>query len=159
MHRNLIFLVALTAGANLALSHVGVSNLPSLSTKTYPDDKVIATAAASSSVSGEATIPTSILNLAKSIIGAGVLSLPSGVAFLSDSPVALVPAGLVCATMGVLAAYSFSLIGKSCDKHKSRSFQDAWAKSVDPKTAWLISAGITAKCLLASLAYSIIIGM
>lgn len=107
---------------------------------------------------GEASLATSTFNLAKSIIGAGVLALPSGVAFFSDQPGALVPAGLLCTFMGVLAAYSFSLIGKACEQHNASSFQDAWAKSVDPSSAWLISAGITAKCFFASLAYSIIIG-
>ena len=35
---------------------------------------------------------TSTFNLAKNIIGAGVLSLPNGVAYFSDAPSALVPA-------------------------------------------------------------------
>jgi amino acid permease len=107
---------------------------------------------------GEASIATSTFNLAKSIIGAGVLALPSGVAFFSESPKALVPGITICTVMGLLAAYTFSLIGKACEQHNATSFQEAWAKSVDPKTAWMISAGITAKCFFASLAYSIIIG-
>jgi amino acid permease len=110
------------------------------------------------SMSEGATISSSTFNLAKSIIGAGVLSLPSSVAYFSDKPASLIPAGLISLTMGLVAAYSFSLIGKACDQHKADSFQDAWAKSVDPKSAWLISFAITCKCFLASLAYSIIIG-
>ena len=107
---------------------------------------------------GEATIASSTFNLAKSIIGAGVLSLPSGVAFFSDSAGALVPAVSILTCMGLVAAYTFSLIGKACEQHGATTFKEAWAKSVDPKTAWLISGGITAKCFFASLAYSIIIG-
>jgi amino acid permease len=107
---------------------------------------------------GEATIATSTFNLAKSIIGAGVLSLPSGVAFFSDAPMALLPAIAICSVMGLVAGYTFSLIGKACEQHNATSFQEAWAKSVSPKTAWMISGGITAKCFFASLAYSIIIG-
>lgn len=107
---------------------------------------------------GEASIAASTFNLAKSIIGAGVLSLPSGVAFFSDAPMALVPAVAICTVMGLVAGYTFSLIGKACEQHNATSFQEAWAKSVDPKSAWMISGGITAKCFFASLAYSIIIG-
>lgn len=107
---------------------------------------------------GEASVLSSIFNLAKSVVGIGVLSLPGGAAFLSDSPITLVPACLVGALMGTLAAYSFSSIGKACDMHQSKSFQDVWAKSVSARTAWMVSAGITAKCLMASLACSIIIG-
>jgi hypothetical protein len=107
---------------------------------------------------GEATIAASTFNLAKSIIGAGVLALPSGVAFFSDAKMALLPAIAICTVMGLTAAYTFSLIGKACEQHGATSFQEAWSKSVSPKTAWMISGGITAKCFFASLAYSIIIG-
>ena len=107
---------------------------------------------------GDATVAASTFNLAKSIIGAGVLSLPSGVAFFSDSPLALLPASAILAFMGLLAAYTFSLIGRACERHGAKTFKDAWSKSVDPNSAWMISGAITAKCFFASLAYSIIIG-
>jgi sodium-coupled neutral amino acid transporter 11 len=107
--------------------------------------ELVAAASSDKVLGGTATISSSVFNLAKSIVGAGVLSLPSGVAFFSDSPAALVPAGALTLVMGALAAYSFSLIGRACEQHKTKSFQDTWAKSVDEKTAWLISAGITAK--------------
>lgn len=59
---------------------------------------------------GEAGIATSTFNLAKSIIGAGVLSLPSGVAFFADEKAALIPSSIICIVFGLIAAYSFSLI-------------------------------------------------
>ena len=120
----------------------------------------VETKAPSSSITkgGEATVATSTFNLAKSIIGAGVLSLPSGVAFFSNSPVALLPASGILVFMGLLAAYTFSLIGRACDQHNAKTFQEAWSKSVSPDSAWIISGAITAKCFFASLAYSIIIG-
>jgi hypothetical protein len=108
--------------------------------------------------SGEASIASSTFNLAKSIIGAGVLSLPSGVAFFADEPSAIIPSSIICTVFGIVAAYSFSLIGKICKEYNAKSFQEAWEKSVSPKTAWLISGSITALCFMASLAYSIIIG-
>jgi sodium-coupled neutral amino acid transporter 11 len=60
--------------------------------------------------------------------------------------------------MGLLSAYTFSIIGKACEKHNSTTFKDVWSKSVGPNSAWAISGAITAKCFFASLAYSIIIG-
>lgn len=45
---------------------------------------------------GDATISSSTFNLAKSIIGAGVLSLPSGVAFFSDKPTGKVIDACTC---------------------------------------------------------------
>ena len=106
---------------------------------------------------GESSVASSVFNLAKAIVGCGVLSLPSGIAFFSDAPTAVLPASIVCAAMGVMAAYCFSMIGRACEQHGVTSFQDCWAKSVDEKSAWLISASITTMCFLASLAYSIII--
>lgn len=84
---------------------------------------------------GDATIPTSVFNLAKSIIGAGVLSLPNGVAVFADgSTSALIPSSIICTIFGLAAAYSFSSIGRVCKEYDSKSFQDVWAKSVDPKS-------------------------
>ena len=100
---------------------------------------------------------SSVFNLAKAIVGCGVLSLPSGIAFFSDAPTAVLPASIVCAAMGIISAYSFSVLGSACEQHGVSTFQDCWAKSVDEKSAWLISASITTMCFLASLAYSIII--
>jgi sodium-coupled neutral amino acid transporter 11 len=122
------------------------------------DVSIVAQSSASKAKGGEATVTTSTFNLAKSIIGAGVLSLPSGVAFFSDSPLALLPATAILTVMGLLSAYTFSIIGKACEKHNSTTFKDVWSKSVGPNSAWAISGAITAKCFFASLAYSIIIG-
>jgi hypothetical protein len=107
---------------------------------------------------GQASLASSTFNLAKSIVGAGVLSLPAGVAFFSDSPSALLPASIICAVFGIVAAYSFSSIGRVCRDTKSHSFQEAWEKTVDKNSAWLISGSITSMCFLASLTYSIVIG-
>lgn len=115
------------------------------------------TASAPAIKGGESSVASSVFNLAKAIVGCGVLSLPSGIAFFSDAPAAVLPASAVCASMGVMAAYCFSIIGRACEQHGVTSFQDCWAKSVDEKSAWLISASITTMCFFASLAYSIII--
>eukprot|EP01038_Epipyxis_sp_PR26KG_P006856 gene6856-9390_t len=107
---------------------------------------------------GTSTTATSIFNLAKTILGAGVLSLPYGVASFSDDVNALYPASIMLVIMGLLSAYSFSSIGKICEKYNVRTFSDAWAKSVDPNSAKFISFIITFKTFFACLAYSIIIG-
>ena len=107
---------------------------------------------------GKSSIAVSTFNLAKSVIGAGVLSLPSGVAFLADESSSLIPASIVCTIFGIVAAYSFSIIGKVCKETDSKSFMEAWDKTVSPNSAWLITGSITSLCFLASLAYSIILG-
>lgn len=103
-------------------------------------------------------IGPSILNLAKTILGAGVLSLPSGIALFSDSKQALFPATVLLAVMGAASAYSFSSIGKACQLHKVTSFSDAFAKSFNLTSGAAMSSIITFKTFFACLAYSIVIG-
>tara|TARA_B110000090_G_C12993429_1_gene297536 strand:+ start:45 stop:467 length:423 start_codon:yes stop_codon:yes gene_type:complete len=102
-------------------------------------------------------ILTSVLTSELNFTG-GVLSLPSGISFFSDAPGAILPASVICTVMGLMAAYTFSNIGRACEKHKVNNFQDAWSASVGPKYAWMISVSITSMCFTASLAYSILIG-
>eukprot|EP01035_Chromulina_nebulosa_P056542 gene56542-77486_t len=108
--------------------------------------------------SGTSTIMASIFNLAKTILGAGVLSLPFGVASFSDKPSALYLASFLLVLMGATSAYSFSSIAQACKLHGVTTFSEAWAKSVSPSSAYLISFIITFKTFFACLAYSIIIG-
>lgn len=114
--------------------------------------------APASMASKKASASVSTFNLAKNIVGAGVLSLPNGVAYFSDSPGALIPANILLFLSGTISAYSFSLIGRACAQHKTSNFQDTWAKSVNPSTAKLINGGITLMCFFTVLSYSIIIG-
>lgn len=107
---------------------------------------------------GTADISTSIFNLAKVILGAGVLSLPSGIAAFSDSSDALLPATILLGFMGVVSAYSFSIIGKACKIHGVSSFTTAWAASVGEGSAPFIATMITVKTFFACLAFSIILG-
>ena len=108
--------------------------------------------------SGSSTVSSSVFNLAKCILGAGVLSLPSGIALFSDSKQAIVPAIGLLSFMGLASAYSFSSIGKACELHGVNTFADAYAKSFNVTSGYALSSVITFKTFFACLAYSIIIG-
>lgn len=147
------FALPKTQTGSLALHH---ARQPlKMSDAAVPVPEVVA---AAPSRGGDSSVATSTFNLAKSIIGCGVLSLPSGISFFSDAPGAILPASVICTVMGLMAAYTFSNIGRACEKHKVNNFQDAWSASVGPKYAWMISVSITSMCFTASLAYSILIG-
>jgi amino acid permease len=60
---------------------------------------------------GDASIPNEVFNVIKSIVGAGVLGLPAGIASFGNAPTAVVPAMLLLVTIGYLSATGFSLIG------------------------------------------------
>lgn len=113
---------------------------------------------ASHSEGGTASIADSSFNLAKCILGSGVLSLPGGVAFFTNSKIGVIPANLLTIVMGVLSTISFNNIGRACEESGASSMQEAWEKSVSTRTAFIIGLFVTFLCFSANLAYSIIIG-
>jgi amino acid permease len=113
--------------------------------------------AAGESGTGTATIPNEVFNLVKSIVGAGVLSLPYGVAYFGNAPGALFPAVSLIAVMGALSAYTFGLIGRVCQRTGTESYAAAWDESVGKKTSWLIAFSCFIDCFAGNLSYSMIL--
>jgi hypothetical protein len=107
---------------------------------------------------GTATVASSTFNLGKCILGAGILSLPGGVAKFSDSVNGLYPASALLLMMGLISGYTFKSIGKACSLHGVETFAEAWGASVDEKSAPAVLSIVTFKTFFACLAYSIIIG-
>ncbi|KAL7548095.1 hypothetical protein ACHAWF_011382 [Thalassiosira exigua] len=106
---------------------------------------------------GTATIPNEIFNLVKSIVGAGVLSLPAGIAAFGDAPSATIPAAVLIGVIGFFSAYGFSLIGRVCSYTGGRSYRDAWSGSVGDETSWIPAATCTFKTCFATVSYSMIL--
>ncbi|CAJ1334088.1 unnamed protein product [Effrenium voratum] len=94
-----------------------------------------------------AATAASTANLAKNIVGAGVLSLPAGAAKVVDAAegefghesciLALV---VMYIFFGALNAYGFYLIGEVCELTGARTYQEAWTKTLGKRLAWLPSA-------------------
>lgn len=106
---------------------------------------------------GTATIPNEILNLVKSIVGAGVLSLSSGVAAFGDAPSALIPSSFLIALMGSVSAYTFSMIARVCLWTKATSYADAWEKTVGAQTSWIVASSSAFDCFAGCLTYSMVL--
>jgi hypothetical protein len=86
---------------------------------------------------GTATIPNEVFNLVKSIVGAGVLSLPAGIAAFGNAPSAIFPAVALISIIGGFSAYGFSLIGRVCSYTGGQSYRGAWSKCVGDETSWI----------------------
>lgn len=148
-------------GRSSVISNTG-GNVAVSTNPHHRDIRILAAAkpkAAPVATGGTSDLSSSILNLAKTILGAGVLSLPSGIALFSDAKHATVPAIALLALMGLASAYSFSSVGKACQQHGVSSFSEAFAQSLGLSSGRVISTIITLKTFFACLAYSIIIGM
>lgn len=98
-----------------------------------------------------------IFNLVKSIVGAGVLSLPAGIAAFGDASSAIFPAMVLITVIGAISAYGFSLIGRICAVTDSKSYREAWDKTIGTSTSWIAAFSSTFSCLFANLAYSMIL--
>ncbi|CAB9507105.1 Putative sodium-coupled neutral amino acid transporter 11 [Seminavis robusta] len=105
---------------------------------------------------GTATIPNEIFNLVKSIVGAGVLSLPAGIAAFGNAPSALLPAIVLIAIMGAISAYTFSMIARVCRMTHATSYADCWDKTRG-NMAWIVAASSALDCFAGNLTYSMVL--
>eukprot|EP00804_Cyclotella_cryptica_P021243 CCRYP_001528-RJ/>CCRYP_001528-RJ protein AED:0.22 eAED:0.22 QI:55/0.2/0.16/1/0.4/0.33/6/0/502 len=106
---------------------------------------------------GTASISNEIFNLVKSIVGAGVLSLPAGIATFGNAPTAIIPAVSLITIIGFFSAYGFSLIGRVCSYTGGKSYREAWSESVGEESSWIPAATCTMKTCCAVLSYSMIL--
>eukprot|EP00985_Skeletonema_marinoi_P006203 scaffold2690_cov168-Skeletonema_marinoi.AAC.9 len=109
------------------------------------------------STEGTATIPDEVFNLVKSIVGAGVLSLPAGIAAFGNAPSALIPATFLTLFTGGISAYTFMLIARVCKMTGATSYADAWDKTRGTKTAWIVALSSALDCFMGNLSYSMIL--
>ena len=107
---------------------------------------------------GTASIPNEVFNLVKGIVGAGVLSLPAGMAKMGNAPSTIIPAMALIATIGALSGYGFALIGRVCALTDTTSYRGAWEASVSKQSSWIPAVSVTLKTVAATLAYSMILG-
>jgi hypothetical protein len=114
--------------------------------------------------SGTATIGNEILNLVKNIVGSGGFSLPAGMAAFANAPSAILPTMIVIILLGMITAYSFSLLGRICSVTRSTTYQQAWDRSFQSANRnygsnfqTLVGMVVTAKAIVGCWSYSIII--
>ena len=127
-------------------------------TRRAPVPKLRVPAEAGGAVASKSSVTSSTLNLAKNIVGAGVLSLPAGIAACSASKKAAVPACGLIAGLGLVSAYCFALVGRACAATGTTTYRGAWESAVDKDSGALITGITTFKTLVGCIAYCIIIG-
>jgi len=117
-------------------------------------------AAADAAVPGPAGVsPTAMtLNLAKNIVGSGVLALAAGVAAFSGSRTALLPSMVLLLLLGGISGYTFSTIGRVGEAVGADTYRDTWSKVFGEKSGILPDATVVFMTAVAGLAYAIIIG-
>jgi len=117
--------------------------------KTTPIESTPDTSLPSQSSSERTTI-----NLVKTIVGAGVLTLPCGMARLSENGVLPTEIIVISTTLlvvfGGLAAFGFSLVGSICARTNAKTYSEAWGRTVSEDTTWLPSIIAVSLCFTGS---------
>ena len=89
------------------------------------------------------TIGQLTVNIANSVVGFAVLTLPSGMERLSDSGMTTMSAlKLACALLvifGAINAWTFALIGEACERTGAKSYTAAWSLLIGPMTAGMVT--------------------
>ncbi|EEC42689.1 predicted protein [Phaeodactylum tricornutum CCAP 1055/1] len=106
---------------------------------------------------GTSTMSAQVFNLIKSIVGAGVLGLPAGIAAFGDAPSAIIPALALLPIMAFLAANGFSTIGVVCAETQTMTYRDAWSATVGPGTSWMPAAACLMVTTCSVLCYSMVL--
>lgn len=91
-------------------------------------------------------------------LGAGVLALPAAVSSMGDVSRALFPASMLLGFLGILSAYSFYSIGRTCSEERVHSLEEAWEKIMGKDSAWLVTLSCFTVTLSVALIYSIVLG-
>ena len=160
---------ALTPSARLSAATTGAVRGPALSfaaptsaqQRTSP---LYASAGTTTMVAAAQEEPAStslvgpIANLAKNIVGSGVLALAAGIAAFSGSKLALLPSMCILLFTGALSAYTYSLIARVGSAVGSSTYRETWTKVFSEKTAFIPDLTVIFMTLVAGLAYSIIVG-
>ena len=123
------------------------------------------------------SVSQSALNLVKNVVGTGVLTLPSGVARLSDrgasSSDALALALGLLVLFGALSGWGFVLIGETCAATEAAAaappprdgaaaprvtYAQAWTATLGARTAWVPAAASLVLCFCSAVACASVIG-
>lgn len=107
----------------------------------------------SSGVNPGATSAQTTFNLVKNIVGAGVLSLPSGVA----AGTGVVPAVLITIALGLYSGWTFSKLGEMCAHNDALTFRDLGEKTKGRGFAKIMTLTCTIKTFFTCLVFSLVI--
>ena len=109
---------------------------------------------------GTADHSAQVLNLVKTIIGAGVLGIPAGMAasFGTAPPqTTLMRSMFLLVFIGWLAAHGFHHVGNVCRVTGSTSYAQAWQRTVAASTTWIPNTACVMVTFCTVLTYSMVL--
>jgi len=144
----------LPLGRQKVISHAVGRSASNMAAAAPGDGELLANSTAASG-SG---VGASMINLVKAIVGAGVLSLPVGVAAFSSSRGAVLPSVVTLGVITMLSAYCFAMVARVCEFTNSQTWAEAWTRTIGEATAWVPSSFVALLCFSMSLQYTMVLG-
>mmetsp|Transcript_30823 Transcript_30823/g.66740 ORF Transcript_30823/g.66740 Transcript_30823/m.66740 type:complete len:500 (-) Transcript_30823:53-1552(-) len=95
-------------------------------------------------LSGQASVGSEVFNIAKNLIGSGVLSLPGGMAMYSNQPSAVVSGTILIVIFGSVCAYYCVMVARICRITRAFSYVECWDKTLGEKKGSLVVAIVIA---------------
>lgn len=131
------------------------TTLQSTATPTF--DEVPEKPVASAQRAPRVSLRDSSISLIKNCVGAGVFSINSKVLDISMNPRTYAIAAAIVVTMAAWSTYNFYILGETCDITESKTFGEAWEKTVSQNTRWIVQMIITIAPMLSSVANTIVL--
>ena len=104
---------------------------------------------------GNASLATSVFNLANNVAGAGLLTLSAGKAAGGSG---WIPSIAICGSLAYASAFTFILIGKACEITGEKSFKGLWSQAFGEGTAYLVDSIVFLQCFISSTIYIGLLG-
>jgi len=105
----------------------------------------------------KATVKSTIVSLAKGMLGSGALSLSAGAAAFTHSSQGLGVATIIILGMTMLSAYTFQMVAESSADTGGDDFGNTWAASVGQSTAWLPRLAVGVMSFITCTVYAMIL--
>mmetsp|Transcript_68804 Transcript_68804/g.165143 ORF Transcript_68804/g.165143 Transcript_68804/m.165143 type:complete len:548 (+) Transcript_68804:63-1706(+) len=116
-------------------------------------------AAAAEDDGSQMTAMQAIVNMAKGIVGGGMLALPLGLAAMKRGPEVIVPAILfLVVPLGLLSAFTYYKVARICERTGARSYGAAWSKVMRGPLASMMSGVLVFSCGTGCVSYAMILG-
>ena len=154
----LLALLALTSALQPGVPMSAARSKPLIARTGLQQSPVLVAASDAVPPPAGTSVTTASINLAKNIVGSGVLALAAGVAAFSGTRVALIPSVAMLLALGAISGYTFSIIARVGDAVGADTYRDTWAKVFGEKTAFIPDTTVVFMTAVAGLAYAIIIG-
>eukprot|EP00929_Paragymnodinium_shiwhaense_P048082 TRINITY_DN24367_c0_g1_i1.p1 TRINITY_DN24367_c0_g1~~TRINITY_DN24367_c0_g1_i1.p1 ORF type:complete len:531 (-),score=105.51 TRINITY_DN24367_c0_g1_i1:215-1807(-) len=118
---------------------------------------VTQTTPAVAAANGGVSLPIAVVNLVKNIVGISMFTFAGGVAAMSNSSWALVPALILLLLTAIVSAYACNLLIKGCDATNAKDYAGAWAAAIGPGSQWIVAYSVIIKVFFTLVIFNMVI--